>query len=254
MESYSPHLITTSPEWVRYIDKLQRLRSSGVFSDITTQTILRTANDKRISRLYEDSEVLRLSIERLRYDSLQFVSDFARETERGIRLSLSRFFDKSTTGGAADIEAAAARIARIKGFTINSRQAESFKRIIAEMASRRYPGTADMTARQIQLLINRTYKTMLMQRARMIARTEISEAVNLSKRAVWSDASLSGRLNGNLYEIVWRRFGDSCPRCIAMDGRTAEVSGGNFLSSTVIGGGRYNGTQITMYSPPVHPN
>lgn len=150
---------------------------------------------------------------------------------------------------------AARRILEVKGFGLNNPQTRAFERYIGSLLTREIPGSENLTGKQIQRLIDVRYRKLRKDRARLIAKTESYNAAAAAQRELWSEAAGQGQLDPELYVLEWvTRVIRVCPRCIALSGKTAEINGGTFTSDTIIGGGRYDGTQIVVERPTVHPD
>ena len=155
--------------------------------------------------------------------------------------------------GPESIQQAAKKILRSKGFTLDPRRAAAFEKYVAALLDPKGPG-GDLTAKQIQRLINQKHRRMLRQRALMIAQTEAYNAGNAAQGEVWKEAVLQEHLDPALYVMEWvTRVINVCPRCQALDGTTAEITGGLFTSRPIDGGGKFNGQVIQVASPTVHP-
>lgn len=153
------------------------------------------------------------------------------------------------------IRDAARNILDIKGFGLNRPQSRSFNRWVEALLSRQVEGSENLSGEQIQRLIDARYKKMLKQRARLIAKTESRNAAAAAQRELWSEAVDQGLLDADAYVLEWvTRVIRVCPRCIALAGAIAEINGGDFTSANIEGGGRFDGTQIVVTRPTVHPD
>lgn len=81
------------------------------------------------------------------------------------------------------------------------------------------------------------------QRALMIARTETIAASTKGQLAAWDEAVRNGQLSARARK-VWITTADDrlCPRCAAMDGKTAPLDG------------KFSGGLTGVGGPPLHPN
>ncbi len=160
---------------------------------------------------------------------------------------------KDAFSGPDTIKRSARKILRSKNFALNHRQAQSFEKFVAGLLDPTGPG-ADLSAAKIQQLIDRKYAKMLKQRAKLIAQTEAYNAGNAAQSQLWREAAASGDLDPEIYTQEWvTRMVNSCPRCIALDGATAEINGGVFTSQVIVGGGKWDGQIIVIAQPLVHP-
>ncbi len=107
----------------------------------------------------------------------------------------------------------------------------------------------------IQSKMRTRYKQLRRKRARLIAKTESYDSAAAAQRQLWVEAVQQDQLNVENYLLEWvTRVLRVCPRCIALNGKTAEIEGGQFVSDTIVGGGKFDGTQIVVERPTVHPD
>ena len=145
------------------------------------------------------------------------------------------------------VQDAARRILRVKGFGITRTQASSLAKYATELAETGLP------SKKIRSLILKRRKKMLRVRANAIAQTETYNAGNAAQGELWQEAALQGHLDPAVYVMEWvTRVINVCPRCQALDGITAEITGGLFTSRPVVGGS-FDGQIIQVVGPTVHP-
>ena len=103
---------------------------------------------------------------------------------------------------------------------------------------------AGMSARQIEIVEERTSKKLRAQRAATIARTETLDAQTQGQLAAWDTASLTGQLPDGAKK-VWVSTLDAVTSdvCNELDGQRVGV--GQLFTSSIVG--RLDG-------PPAHPN
>lgn len=154
--------------------------------------------------------------------------------------------------GTESVQQAARRILRVKGFGLTRPQASSLARFTAGLLDPEGAG-AGLSAKKIRQLIARQQARMLKQRAGMIAQTEAYNAGNAAQGELWKEAALQGELDPAIYVMEWvTRVINACPRCEALDGTTAEITGGIFTSRPVASGS-FKGQMIQVAAPTVHP-
>jgi hypothetical protein len=109
------------------------------------------------------------------------------------------------------------------GLTV--RQEAAVARYAAALADAETPASV---ARQAAL-VSRYRKTLLKQRASMIARSETMQAMNDGQHASWRTLVERGLLDDSKYEREWVAIvptdGRTCPICEALDGERAPIGG-----------------------------
>jgi hypothetical protein len=85
--------------------------------------------------------------------------------------------------------------------------------------------------------------------------TESYDAGNAGIVQFWEEAVNQGNLDGEEYVLEWlARIGTTgtCPRCIALDGKTRHITTGLFVSD-IVASGSFKGQIIRIKRPVVHP-
>ena len=97
--------------------------------------------------------------------------------------------------------------------------------------------------RDIDKMVDSQIRKKIRERANVIARTETIKSANMGQQLHWNDMALKGYLNTGKNVKVWiaTRGERTCPTCMALDGKTTEVSG-NFT---------FEG--FNNLTPPLHP-
>lgn len=97
-------------------------------------------------------------------------------------------------------------------------------------------------------LIDRRYRQLLRSRAETISQTEVVDLGNVAQMDTFQSAALEGELDARLYVVEWVTRAIGCPRCIAFDSQTREISSGRFVSD----GSGPKGVE-TASMPEIHP-
>jgi len=221
--------------------------SNPMFKTIrrAAMSALRTGPVKSI----DFDSVAELAMSWMRRQGATLVTNVEEHTKQGIREVVSNAFREGQ-----DTTVAARAIMDVKGFGLTRHQSVSLIRFTRELYTGGFPGSKTMSPAKRRKLINQKHATYLRQRARTVAHTEGYNAAAEGQRLFWSEAAAQGELDREKFVLQWvTRMVRTCPRCIALHGKIAEIDGGAFTSDTIVGGGRFDGTRITVTRPTVHP-
>lgn len=253
LQQRSPVPIFESPAWGSYREALLRISAQtdeGPLLRVMDAAFRKTLRVTPVAdaTAFEWEAVYDTAREWLDREGAKMVTGITDGTRAAIRRTVSEAFSETTS-----VRQAARKMLDIKGFGLTHRQAGGFRRYVQSAIHRQLPGTENYTAKGIQRLIDVRYRKMLRQRAERIARTETYNAASAAQRELWGEAVAQRQLDADLYVLEWvTRPIRVCPRCIALAGKTAEIRGGVFTSDPVVGGGKFDGTQIVVERPTVH--
>lgn len=256
LEQRSPVPIFESAAWAAFGDTLAKIFATAS-DDAPLLRTMKSAARRALrttpvvdAGAFSFDPVFERAIEWLEREGARLVTVVSDSTRAAIRKVVQDAFAEPL-----GVRQAARRILDIKGFGLNQPQTASFEKFVRLAINRQLPGAEDATGKQIQRLIDVRYRKMLRQRARLIAKTESYNAAAAAQRELWSEAVNQNQLDAERYVLEWvTRVIRVCPRCMALSGKIAEIKGGSFTSDPVVGGGKYNGTQIVVERPTVHPD
>lgn len=251
----SPVPIFESAAWERFSQTLAKI--FGVEDDGALLRTMKSAARKALesspvvdSSAFVFEPVFTRAVDWLEREGARLVTVVTESTRAAIRRVVQDAFVEPL-----GVRQAARRILEIRGFGLNVPQTRSFERYVGALLTRELPGSEDLSGKQIQRLIDIRFRVLRRERARLVAKTESYNAAAASQRDLWSEAVTQEQIDPEVYLLEWvTRVIRVCPRCIALAGKTAEIQGGTFTSGTIVGGGRFDGTQIVVERPTVHPD
>ena len=252
LDSRSAVPIFESIAWVSFTEIL-----AGIFADdgplrrtmdhAITQTLLSTPVTDASTFAFE--QVFERAVLWLDREGARLVTSVTEGTKQAIRQIISEAYVEPV-----GIREAARRLLKLKGFGLTVRQELTLRRYTTALITGEIEGSAGLTSKQIDRLVLKRFNLMRKQRARLVARTESYNAGNAAQRELWDETVLQGLLDVDVYVLQWvTRVIRVCPRCISLSGKTAEIHGGLFTGKPVVGAGKWNGIQIVIARPTVHP-
>ena len=241
-------IVTSSAAWSGFLETL-----AEIFAD--SGPIWRVLDRARTLALREgplrtaDLEILALEEAAavwMESAGADFVTAVEDSTRRGIRGSIARAFR-----GSESRRAAARRIVELRDFGLSPQLQEALARRSVELHQDLRAGR--ISERMLLWRLKQRHRKLLGVRARLIARTEAIDAGNEARRQTWRAAVDAGELDADRYVAQWiTRLSGVCPRCQALNLKTAELGGGLFVSDPVASG-TLAGHILNVYRPTVHP-
>lgn len=115
-----------------------------------------------------------------------------------------------------------------------------------QLADARFTHTG-LTPAKVDTMVARYAERHLVDRAKLIARTETLKAAHAGQRMNWDAAADQGLFDRGSARVVWQVADDDrlCPECAPLDGTTVAFEGGTFESAT-------RSDHVTE-DPPLHP-
>lgn len=163
------------------------------------------------------------------------VRDIRKSTREGINAVI-----RAAVNGGDTVREAAREIVKVRGFGLTKREQSSFLKWIEEAKAEAGK------KRSVRRMVNVEYRRRLRRRGTLIARTEAYNAGNEARRQTWMAAE--GEIGADYVQQWVARVFRSCPICLALHLKTAEI-GGVFVSDAVAGSGRV----YRLERPTAHP-
>ncbi|HAX82639.1 MAG TPA: hypothetical protein DCY40_08745 [Actinobacteria bacterium] len=219
----------------------------GPLSKAMASVIKRTSAEAPLLGLKLDQGAIRNAASRwLDRHGADRVRQITESTRVGVKAVLEEGFK-----GPLSRREVARRLARVKGFGLTEHQGQDLTRWMQrQKASGKW---TSLTEREIQYRIDREFGRRVRQRANTVAHTEAYNAGNQARRETYRAAIDQGVIAAGDYVLEWITRGfNVCPRCEALDRKTAEIEDGIFVSEPVKEG-KYAGQIIRVERPTVHP-
>lgn len=158
---------------------------------------------------------------------------------------------QQTFTGPIDVQQAARELVALREFGLSSRGQASLLNYTADLQAQVDEG--DMSVSQMRHLAGVRGQALRRERGVLVAQTESYNAGNAGRRKMYEEAADQGELDTEVYVLRWvTRAIHVCPRCEALHDKTAEIKGGEFVSSPVKSG-NFAGKVIKVKLPTVHP-
>jgi hypothetical protein len=219
----------------------------GPLSKAMAAVIRRTSAEAPLAGLALDQQAIRDAAARWldRHGAAQ-VQQITESTRVGVKAVVEEAF-----AGPLSRREAARRLTKIKGFGLTQKQGADLG---SWMERQKATGKWDaLTEREIQYRIDREFNRRVRERANVVAHTEAYDAGNQARIDTYRAAVDQGVLGAGDYLLEWITRGyNVCPRCDALDRKTAEIVGGVFVSD-VVKEGKYAGQVLRVERPTVHP-
>lgn len=236
-----------APAWLEFIDGLEETLADpeGPMLDAMKASHRRTAAvTPQISGPLDDGALARQASAWIRENGAELVTQVSETTKGGIRQIIATGFDDGRS-----VKASAKEIKRLAGFGLTERQSASIGKLRLALTEE------GKSAREIGNAVGARVRKLKARRAKLIAKTETYNAAGEAQRQLWERAAADGKLDANIYELEWvTRNIRVCPRCEALRGTRAPITGGVFESNPIDAPGKLNGTTIRHSRPTVHPD
>lgn len=247
LDSGDASLVLDDEAWGVFVDVLTRgFLPDGPLAKAMARVVKGTAAGAPLKGLALDQAAIRDASARwLAEKGAGRVVQITDATRAGVRSILDQAFRQP-----ASRRRAAREIAELNGFGLTEHQGRGLQRWMVDQRAR---GRWDaLTEREIQYRIDREFRRRLRQRANAIAHTEAYEAGNQARIDTYRGAVDQGKLAAADYVLEWITRGfNVCPRCRALDRKTAEIVDGTFVSDPVESG-KFAGQVIRIERPTVH--
>lgn len=253
LESRSAVPIFESAAWIAFAKLLSSIfASDGPLRRTMDRAITRTLLSTPVvdPAAFSFEPVYERAILWLEREGARFVTNVTLGTKAAIRRITQESFAEPV-----GIREAARRLLKLKGFGLTVPQTRTLRLYTTALMTGEIEGSAGLTSKQIDRLVQKRFNLMRKQRARLASHTEPANAGLAAQRELWDEAVLQQQLDVDLYVLQWvTRVIRVCPRCIALNGKLAEIHGGLFTSRPIAGGGKWNGIRIVIARPTVHPD